>query len=103
MPVSAPPIQWPSQLNEQGPAQDPSVMLTGRAEIAGVAFKVTALRMRDGMRIPDYRDDISEAAYEDAIDCAFEDVEDLVGSLDPRLISLNGAQYLLWLVPLARD
>ncbi len=103
MSVSAPEIDWPSELKERGPAEDPGILLTGRAKIAGVAFKVSALRMSKGTRMPDYRDEVPEETYEASLDNMPEDIECLVDSIQPELIVLNGADYLLWMVPQARN
>ncbi len=103
MPVSAPEIDWPSELYEQGPAEDPGILFAGQAKIAGVSFKVSALRVCKGTRLPDYRDEVPEESYETSLNNMPEDIEDLVESIQPELIALNGADYLLWMVPQARD
>ncbi len=102
MPIPIPAIQWPAHLAEKGPAEDPAVLLSGQARIGGVSFKVMALRMRDGMRMPDYRPDVSGTLYEDAMEAMVADIEDLVDSMEPELIAVGGASYLLWMVPSAR-
>ena len=99
MPISAPEIDWPSEFREQGPDEDPAILLTGQAKIAGVAFKVTALRMCKGTRTPDYREHVPEESYEASLDNMPEDIEDLVESIQPELVALNEADYLLWMVP----
>ncbi|MDE2111409.1 MAG: hypothetical protein KGJ79_09725 [Alphaproteobacteria bacterium] len=103
MDIRAPSIQWPTALTGAGPDEDPSIMLTGTAKIAGVDFLVSALRMRDGMRIPDYREDVPEKIYETALDNMLDDVEDLVSSMEPELLAINGGRYLLWMVPAAQN
>ncbi|MDE1938576.1 MAG: hypothetical protein KGI68_06110 [Alphaproteobacteria bacterium] len=103
MDIRAPSIQWPAALNSAGPNEDPGIMLTGTARIAGVDFLVSALRMRDGMRIPDYKDDVSEKIYETALNSMLDDVEDLVNSMEPELLAINGGRYLLWMVPVAQN
>jgi len=99
MTVPAPSIQWPAQFLEGGPVEDATILLTADAQISGTHFKVMALRMRAGMRMPDYRDGIAESAYEAALDGMLDDIEDLVDSLEPELIILERAEYLLWMVP----
>jgi hypothetical protein len=103
MSVPAPIITWPTELREAGPSKDPAIMLMGDATIGGVAFKVTALRVREGLRGPDYHDDIPESAYEKAMDGMLDDIEDLVDSMEPERVVMNGAQYLLWIVPAGHD
>jgi hypothetical protein len=101
LPIPAPTIKWPAEFIEAGPAEDSTIMLIGEAEIAGVMFRVTALRMRVGMRTPDYQDELSESEYEVDWGGMVEDVEDLVDSMKPQLINIGGTQYLLWMVPSA--
>ena len=102
MPIPAPIMRWPTELHEQGPDGDRAIMLMGHAEVAGKTFKVTALRVGQGSREPDFRDDISASAYEVSMNGMVDDVEDLVESIEPEVIVINGAHYLLWMVPWAR-
>ena len=81
---------------------DPSIMLTGDAEVAGKPFKVAALRIKERSRDPDFLDSVPESSYEASMNGMLEDVEDLVDSMEPELIVINGAHYLLWMVPSAR-
>jgi hypothetical protein len=97
--IPAPAIRWPVSFVEEGPVEDPAIMLSGAVEIGSTHFRVSALRMRDGLRMPDYRDGVPESAYEDAMDGMLDDVEDLVDSMEPELLTIGAAQYLLWMVP----
>jgi hypothetical protein len=103
MTIPTPAIAWPHALTEEGPPEDASILLSGEARIAGIAFHVMAVRMRPGLRTPDYRDGVASSTYESAMDGMVDDIEDLVDSLEPELISLNAAQYLLWMVPAAHE
>ena len=103
MPITAPPISWPAELSERGPAEDAAILLTGAADIAGVEFQVMALRVRPNERGPDYRDQVPMAAYEESIEAMLGDIEDLTNSITPQSICMGGARYLLWMVPSARD
>ena len=104
MPIPVPPIGWPANFMEQGPAEDPTILLKARADIAGTGFVVTALRVRQDGRLPDYLDDVPEDSYEAAMDALVGDIEDFVGSIDLSLLIINNATYLLWMVRrLARD
>jgi hypothetical protein len=86
-------------LREQGPEADPAILLVGQAMIAGKPFKIAALRMQRGGRGPDYRPNVPESEYAVSLECMTEDVEDLVDSIEPQLIAMNGGHYLLWMVP----
>ena len=103
MPIRTPAIQWPAELREAGPEEDPTIMLVGHARIADVDFTVTALRMRDGMRLPDYRDSVPRRHYEATMGAKLGDIEDLVDSIAPSLLSMHAARYLLWMVPVAHE
>ncbi len=103
MTVPLPEIQWPTVLACAGPEEDRGILLAGTATVGGVAFSVTAVRMREGQRSPDYREDIPESDYEDAFERMVGDIEDLAESISPRLLAINGSMYLLWMVPTPRD
>lgn len=103
MSLRAPAIQWPAAFDAQGPAEDPTILLTAEASIDGVAFGITAIRMRDGMRMPDYREGVPVSVYEDALDSMREEIEVLASTMEPSLIALDGGEYLLWMIPSARD
>jgi hypothetical protein len=99
MTIQAPAMHWPRELREQGPEADPAILLVGQAMVAGKAFKIAALRMRREGRGPDFREDIPENEYAVSLESMTEDVEDLVDSIQPSLIAMNGGHYLLWMVP----
>ena len=103
MSLRAPAIEWPTSFDAQGPAEDPNILLSAQACIAGVTYAITAIRMREGMRMPDYRDDVPSGAYEDALDSMREEIEVLASTMDPPLVSLGDGNYLLWMVPSAPD
>jgi hypothetical protein len=94
-------MRWPTELEEQGPNEDRGIMLVGYAEVAGKAFKVAALRVYKNSRNPDFLDEVPVSAYEASLEGMLDDVEDLVGSIEPELVVINGAHYLLWMVPSA--
>ncbi len=103
MTLRAPAIQWPDSFDELGPADDPRILLVGEARIADVDFEVTAIRMRDGMRMPDYLEGVPVSAYEAAINSMREEIEVLASTMEPALVSIAGGNYLLWMVPSSRD
>ena len=102
MTVRAPAIQWPTSFDALGPADDPSILLVGEATLQGVEFVVTAIRMRDGMRMPDYREGVPLDVYEAALDSMREEIETLASTMEPALVPIEGGQYLLWMVPSTR-
>lgn len=65
MPVQCPSCQWPSSFMECGPAEDPSILLSGTARIAQAAVQIVAIRTSRGSgRVPDYRSDVPRACYQ---------------------------------------
>lgn len=103
MSLHAPAIRWPDNFDALGPAEDPRIVLVGEAEIEGVKFIVTAIRMREGMRMPDYLDGVPQSTYEAAIDSMREEIEVLSSTMEPALVPIAGGNYLLWMVPSAHD
>jgi pimeloyl-ACP methyl ester carboxylesterase len=103
MRIPAPKIEWPPEFATEGPDQDPTIMLSGHARIADVGFRIIALRMRKGFRSPDYREDVPDSAYQEVLERMVDDIEDLIDSLAPCLITIDNAEYLLWMVPDARE
>jgi len=99
MNIPAPAIRWPAEFTAAGPPRDPAIVLTAEARIGDTAFRVTALRMREGLRLPDYRTDVPESAYEEAFERMVDDIEDLVDARNPHRVAINNAEYLLWMVP----
>ena len=65
MPVQCPTCQWPSSFAECGPAEDPSILLSGTARIAQAALQIIAIRTScESGRMPDYRSDVPTECYE---------------------------------------
>ena len=103
MAVPAPAIQWPEKLEEMGPEADPGIMLTGAARVADVPFEIVALRMREGMRLPDFLSGLPELEYDVALCEMIGEIEYLAGSIEPNRVEIRGAPYLLWMVPSTRS
>jgi hypothetical protein len=50
---------------ECGPAEDPSILLSGTAHIAKAAVQIVAIRTSRGSgRVPDYKSDVPRACYQ---------------------------------------
>ena len=45
MTIACPAPQWPEGLLEEGPPEDPTILLRGEAGIGGAHFTVTAVRV----------------------------------------------------------
>lgn len=103
MAVSVPSIDWPSELQELGPEEDPDIVLVGAAHIGRVRFDVVALRMRKGLRLPDFLADLPEQVYDATICEMLDEIEYLADSIHPARLDMDGAEYLLWMVPCNAD
>ncbi len=101
--IGLPQIDWPPVFDKAGPAGDPEIMLTATARLGSIEFAVTAVRMHEGLRTPDYRDEVPKSVYAAALDPMVDDIENLVESIRPKLLPINGARYLLWMVPTAAE
>ena len=99
MDFRTPEIQWPERLEPGGPADDPGILLVGEAQIGGLPFAITAIRMREGLRMPDYRDSVDADEYDSALDSLVDDIECLSNILEPSLLRLDEGAYLMWMVP----
>ncbi|WP_284947781.1 hypothetical protein [Acidisoma cladoniae] len=102
MPVLMPQVHWPKELQEEGPNQDPSILLGGAAEIGGTSYRIHAMRINlDGLE-PDFQADVEEAVYaEYRIDVIFEELiflDDFDGS---STLSLDTGNYILWMNPVS--
>lgn len=100
MSVHFPPPNWPSDLNEQGPAEDPSILLGGDAVIGTAHHRVIAVRMNPRTLSVDYRADVAEEIYDDY---QLEDMLDAVTFLDDIdnsvLVALGGKHYVIGMMP----
>lgn len=101
--IDLPQIDWPEAFEKAGPAGDPEIMLTASAKLGGIDFAVTAVRMHQGLRMPDYRDGVPKKVYEATLDSMVDDIENLTDSICPKLLPINGAHYLVWMVPTPAD
>jgi hypothetical protein len=100
MPVSLPEPRWPTQLHEEGPPDDPAILLGGTAEIGAVSHRVLAMRINPNTLTIDYRQDVNEEAYDayqleemlDELTC-MDDIDTSV------LVPMGGGHYVVWMMP----
>jgi hypothetical protein len=89
MPVQCPSCEWPSSFSECGPAEDPSILLSGTARIARGAVQILAIRTsRVSRRIPDYKSDIPSECYQEmgmVLEQLLEDLEYLASEFGDLL------------------
>jgi predicted mannosyl-3-phosphoglycerate phosphatase (HAD superfamily) len=89
MPVQCPSCQWPSSFSECGPAEDPSILLSGTARIAQGAVQILAIRTsHKSSRIPDYKSDVPRECYQElgmVLERVLEDLEYLASEFGDLL------------------
>lgn len=100
MTVPSPHFEWIGDFEEQGPPEDPRILLTGRARLGGTPFLAKAVRVAAGERIPDLRPEVSPAAYDELeLDTLLDEFETLAGTIEPELVNIAGAMYVLCVFP----
>lgn len=94
MTISCPQLEWPTQLEERGPPEDPAILLTGQVRLGGAALRLVAIRIDPTLRwSPDYRRDVSEAGYTaNGLDTALEGVLEELGVLAEQLGEILGEE-----------
>ncbi len=100
MPVRLPEPKWPSELQEQGPPEDPSILLTGPATIGKAPHRVVAVRMNPRTLAIDYRSDLEEDIYADCqVDAMLEELTFLEDIAQSVLVPMAGSSYVIWMMP----
>jgi hypothetical protein len=104
MPVQLPAPKWPLELLEAGPSEDPFILLSGAATIAGAPYRVLAVRVDPATLGVDYRYDLGEEVY---ADYQLEDTFDELTFLDDIdksvLVSIQHGHYVIWMLPAAGE
>jgi len=100
MPVSLPQPRWPSELLEEGPPDDPSILLGGAADIGPARHRVLAVRINPGTMAIDYKRDLDQDVY---ADYQLEEMLDELTFLDDIdrsvLVPMEGGNYVVWMMP----
>jgi hypothetical protein len=100
MDVHVPELQWPRHLQESGPKQDPSILLSGTARIGACRYFVYALRINLTTLEADFRDDVDEWIYTDyRLDVMLEELLFLSDFDRTAAVPLDSGSYLFWMVP----
>jgi hypothetical protein len=106
--------QWPEALVECGPAEDPSILLTGSARVGPVPVQIVALRVDpDVVGWPDYKPEVREEGYRadglaklletlaDEFDYLVSALEELIGEGRASVVPLRQGSYLMLVVSAA--
>jgi len=100
MPISLPQPLWPSELQEEGPPEDPSILLSGAAEIGKSPHRVMAARINPKTLSIDYRAELGEDVYADyQLEDRLDDLTFLDGIDESVLVPMGGGHYIVWMVP----
>lgn len=113
MSIPFPRCAWPVTLDERGPKEDPSILLTGTAKIGDGVARIIAIRINQMLRsTPDYQQDVPARIYhsnnlDSGLETFLENVEDLTDELSdtlgehvPSIVQLEPGAYMLWILPL---
>ncbi len=104
MTVACPAPEWPTELLEEGPTQDRSILLRGEAAIGGAAFRVTAIRVNPIRFGPDYRMDCDAAIYANYdLPALLDRLSELVDVAELPTLQLRTGNYLMWMLPLGAE
>ncbi len=103
MPVPCLPIQWPSTLQESGPAEDPTIVLSGTAQVGSTPFRIVAIRVEPRLRfMPDYKSDIAGTIYDrEVLETLLEELGEVSDTDHPLTLELATGVYVLWMVPIS--
>lgn len=100
MPVQIPQVGWPAELSEEGPAEDPFILLTGAAMIGRAPCRVLAIRVSTATLAIDYRPDLEEEIYADL------QLEEMLSELTfaedidrSVLVPMETGNYVVWMIP----
>ncbi len=100
MPVHLPAPRWPSELIEEGPPEDPLILLGGAAEIGKAPHRVMAVRLNPATLAVDYRVDLDEGVYADYQLEGLLDELTFLDDIDKSvLVAINDAHYVIWMMP----
>lgn len=114
MPVECPSCQWPISFEERGPAEDPSILLTGVMHFSpAAAVQIVGIRTpRASRRVPDYKDEVPRECYQEngldeALESALQDIDvlsldlsELVGTTRQGNMELPTGSYVLIALPM---
>lgn len=100
MTVACPAPQWPEGLLEEGPPEDPTILLRGEARIGGARFTVTAVRV-DPIRFgPDFRFDRTISVYAAyGLSELLDSLSELIDVAEASALRLSTGSYRLWMLP----
>ena len=112
MSVECPPCRWPALLEERGPPEDPSILLTGTARIGNTALQIVAIRINPALRFaPDYRREVPEGSYQandldeiletvlEEFEYVSSEFEELIEENRSTIVELATGRYVVCVIP----
>ncbi len=100
MPIRFPEPRWPVELLEEGPEEDPSILLGGVAEIGNARHRISAVRVNLRPLRVDFRADLKKYIYADHELEAMLDELNFFGSIDQSaVVPLENGTYVVWMMP----
>jgi hypothetical protein len=104
MVVQIPPEERPTELVEQGPGEDPFILLAGPAAIGRAPHRVLALRVNPVTLAVDYRRDLDEEIYADLqLEEIFDEVTFLADIHRSALFEIEGSSYVFRMTPFSKS
>ena len=103
MPIRFPEPRWPVELLEEGPEEDPSILLGGVAEIGNAQYRISAVRVSPRPLQVDFRADLKKYVYADhELEVMLEELS-FFGSIDRSVVvPLESGNYVIWMVPFGK-
>ena len=102
MPVRLPALNWPVELLENGPDEDPSILLSGAAAIGTVLHRILAVRVNPSHAQVDFRADLDEGVYADyQLEVMLEELNVFDNVDRSAVVPLESGNYVIWMVPSA--
>lgn len=108
MAIECPSCLWPTVLEERGPSDDPSILLTGNGRIGQTPIKIVAIRINPMLRPtldckPDLAGSYQANDLNAALGAILEELEyasaelgSLLGEDHPATVELATGSYKVW-------
>ena len=108
MPIHFPEPRWPVELLEEGPEEDPSILLGGVAEIGNARHRISAVRVSPRSLRVDFRADLKKNVYADhELEVMLEELSFFVNFFDSIdqsvIVPLESGTYVIWMVPSGKE
>jgi hypothetical protein len=104
MPVRMPQVLFPTELQEEGPHQDPSILLGGVVKLDAMSYRIHAMRVNLANLGPDIRPDLEEDVYAECrILVIFDELIFLDNFDRSSALLLECGHYIFWMAPVSLE